>query len=381
MNATAEAPAWAAALAAGAPPALVARTLRLTALGRCPGTHVDRAVVHCLDAGFDVTAEEVVAVLEAQAPLLEESGDALAAQLLALGARCHVVGHPGYPSRLASAWPQLGAPLSVFVQSGDGLLPDAPAVAIVGTRRPTLDGLHTAGALARLCAQHGVVVVSGLARGIDQAAHRGALDAGGATIAVLGTGLDVDYPRGDGRLRDAIAAAGGLVSEYTPGTRPMPRNFLARNRIISGLADVTVVVEGRARSGALNTAQSAGMQGRAVLAVPGSLHAPTAQAPLQLIRDGAQALTRVGDVLEALGIDATAPASARRAHTPGLSAAAAAVLPLLGAQPASLDALARAADRPLPAVVAAIGELVLAGLVLMTPRGAVCAPARPVRGP
>ena len=128
-----------------------------------------------------------------------------------------------------------------------------PAVAIVGTRGPTLDGVRTAHDLAAALAGAGVDVVSGLARGIDQAAHRGALDAGGRTYAVLGTGLGVDYPAGSATLRDRIVRSGALFTELPPATGPRPWQFLARNRIISGPADATVVVEGRARRGGLPT--------------------------------------------------------------------------------------------------------------------------------
>ena len=295
---------------------------------------------------------------------------------MAHGAVVHVVGTGGYPRRLADAWPELGAPLWIFAIHPGAGLPDRPTAAVVGTRHPTLDGTRTAQELGRLLARAGVTVVSGMARGIDQAAHAGALEAGGRTVGVLGTGFGVDYPRHDGPMRDAVAASGGLVSELLPGTPPRKPSFLWRNRIIAGLADVTVVVEGRDGSGALQTARMAAAQGRDVLAVPGPVRAPTSRAPLDLIRDGAQPMTRLEDVLDVLGVASASPtrASAPQPET-DLSEAARSVLPLLGAVPAASDALAAATRQPLPAVLAALTELARCGLAVTTPRGVVRANA------
>ena len=210
-----------------------------------------------------------------------------------------------------------------------------------------------------------------LARGIDQAAHRGALDAGGRTYAVLGTGLGVDYPAGSATLRDRIVRSGALFTELPPATGPRPWQFLARNRIISGLADATVVVEGRARSGALQTARMAAGQGRDVWAVPGSINAPTSAAPLALLRDGAIPLTGIDDFVTA--VTDTAPSDAREAVGAriDLSADARSVLALLGAVPSSIDALSQAGTLPTHAVMAAVGELVDRGAAAMTPHGVV----------
>ena len=375
-------PGWAAALSAGTDPELVARTVRLAATPWVTPRHVRDALAASLER-VTVTAADVLAAVEGAAgpgrPLADRATSERAARaLLAQSARVHVAGEPGYPPRLAGAWPELGAPLWLFVRAPDGRLPDGPPVAIVGTRRPTLDGLRTARSLAALCARHGVVVVSGMARGIDQAAHLGALDAGGRTVAVLGTGLGYDYPAGDGRLRAAVAAAGGLATELLPGAGPRKEHFLWRNRIVSGLGDATVVVEGRDRSGALHTARLAASQGRDVLAVPGPLHAPTSRAPLDLIRDGATTITRPQDVLVALGVrfsDGAAPdracGTAREPAPSSLSADAGALLGLLGAVPSTPGQLAAAVGRPLPAVLAAVGELSRAGLADPTPRGIV----------
>jgi DNA processing protein len=279
---------------------------------------------------------------------------------------------------LANAWPELGAPPWVFIRrSGACALPDAASVAVVGTRQPTLDGRRTATRLARLLARHGVVVVSGMARGIDQAAHYGALEGGGLTVGVLGTGFGVDYPHGDGALHERVAASGGLVSELLPGVGPRPRHFPRRNRIVSGLADATVVVEGRERSGALQTARLAAAQGRDVLAVPGSLNQPTARGPLDLIRDGAQPVTRLEDVLEALGIDPHPTHTGAPACGPSqasLGPAAAAVLGRLGSVPAACGELAAVLHRPISEILAAAAELTGRGLAVSTARGLVLRP-------
>jgi len=381
---------WAVELSAGADPSLVERILRLAT---APWVHPERlrGVVEALLDRPSVAIDDVIAGLEAEGdarrrPLPEpaEVRD-VALILLRHGARMAIVGQPGYPQRLNDAWPELGAPLWLFLRGPGAILPSAPTVAVVGSRHPTVDGVQTAEALGRLLARRGVTVVSGMARGIDQAAHRGALQAGGATVAVLGTGFGVDYPAGDEAVREAVAAAGGLVTELPPGCGAKPRHFLWRNRVISGLADVTVVVQGRVRSGALHTARLAAAQGREVMAVPGSVNDPASRAPLDLIRDGATPLTRLSDVLEVIGLSgvrggSAAPASPAGQGGPipvaaGLSAEAGSLLTLIGAVPAALGALARAADRPVTAILAAVAELETAGMVRATPRGPVLARA------
>ncbi len=391
--------------------ALARRCLALLASGWVTPERLASAVRSLLESGplddgsvcapdGEVSAERVVGLLEeavraAGAAAPPERIGAVRARLAATGAMIRVVGEPGYPGRLAWAWPELGAPLWLALRAGGGLLPDGPAVAVVGTRHPTLEGLRTATELARWLARRGVVVVSGMARGIDQAAHRGALEVGGPSVGVLGAGFDVDYPRGDAALREDVRASGGLVTELAPDAPPQPRNFLARNRIISGLADAVVVVEGGRRSGALATARLAAAQGRDVWAVPGPLSAPTSQAPLALIRDGAQVLTRFDDLADCLqgagrsgipaegrsgledagdraGTAADPPTAPHQPAVPAsMSPAAAAVLTLLGAVPAAPGDLAAASGLPLPAVLAATSELVARGLAAATARGLV----------
>jgi DNA processing protein len=191
------------------------------------------------------------------------------------------------------------APAALFV-AGDPLQLWAPQIAIVGARSATASGLANARAFAREFALAGNVVTSGLAEGIDGAAHAAALDAGGATVAVLGTGPDIVYPRRHRELAARIAANGALVSEFPPGTPGKPEHFPRRNRIISGLSLGTLVIEASLNSGSLITARYAAEQGREVFALPGSIHSPLARGCHKLIRDGAQLVETANEVLEQL---------------------------------------------------------------------------------
>jgi DNA processing protein len=201
------------------------------------------------------------------------------------------------------------APLALFVE-GDPNLLWRPAVAVVGSRSPTAGGRDNAYAFSRAFAAAGIVVVSGMAAGIDAAAHEAALAAPeGATVAVLGTGPDVVYPLSNAGLRDRIAARGALVSEHPPGTKAIQSHFPSRNRIIAGLALGTLVVEAAERSGALITARLAGESGREVFAVPGSIHNPLARGCHRLIREGAGLVESAREVIAAL-----APLASELAH-------------------------------------------------------------------
>lgn len=298
--------------------------------------------------------------------------------------RLHVLaGDPPLPDRLAATWDH-GGPLWVWRQGPQDWPRPAASVAIVGTRHPTLDGLAVAEDLAAGLAAAGVEVVSGMARGIDQAAHAGALSVGGRTTAVLGTGLDVDYPAGSADLRARVAASGGLVSEY-PDDRGIRHRaqFLARNRILAGLADVCVVVEAGARSGALNTASWAADFGRDVAVVPASPSTPSAAGALALLRDGAVPVRDADDVLELLGVDPEVGGhvgpGARRAAGPGgpgqdgVSAHgdAGTVWALLGPVPASVSQLARGTGLGAREVLVAVAALEQAGLASHTGAGVV----------
>jgi DNA processing protein len=236
---------------------------------------------------------------------------------------------------------------------GDAELLSGTAVAIVGARACSPYGKQVGRMVARELAGAGVVVVSGLARGIDGEAHRGALEAGGHTVAVLGCGIDRDYPVEHAWLARQIAERSLLVSEYEPGIDPAPWRFPARNRIVAGLCVATIVVEARERSGALITADFALEEGREVFAVPGEITSRLSDGTNALLRLGATPLTSAADVLDSLGL--TRPERA----APQLTTEAASLLERL---PASADELVRSSGRPTGVVAAALAELELAGL-------------------
>ena len=192
-----------------------------------------------------------------------------------------------------------GAPDALYVAGNADALA-LPGIAIVGSRNPTRGGLDTAFRFAKHLADAGFVIVSGLAEGIDTAAHEGALDAGGRTIAVLGHGPDTVYPASNRDLAGRIACDGAIVTEYPPGAPPQRRHFPERNRIISGLALGTLVVEAARQSGSLITARHAGDQGREVFAIPGSIHNPLSRGCHQLIRQGARLVESADDIFAEL---------------------------------------------------------------------------------
>jgi DNA processing protein len=278
-------------------------------------------------------------------------------RLAAAGIRWLARSDPAFPSRLRSIH---DPPPGLFLRghADPGVLA-GEGVAIVGARACSDYGAHVARFLARELAAAGVVVISGLARGIDGWAHRGSLDAGGATVAVLGCGIDRDYPRAHASLAAEVAAMGLVVSEYPPGVAPAPWRFPARNRIVAGLAVATVVVEARERSGALITADLALEEGREVLAVPGEITSALSEGSNALLRLGAVPATSAADVLEAIGIDAPPPSGG--GEPPGPAAAAA--LAALDRGAATADQISRATGLEAGAVAAALIELELAGLV------------------
>jgi DNA processing protein len=266
-------------------------------------------------------------------------------------------GRPGYPALLAELH---DPPPRLYLRGGPPELLARPSVAVVGARSCSSYGAQVARDLARELGAAGVVVVSGLARGVDGEAHRGALAGGGLTVAVLGCGIDRDYPRAHSELARRIADSGAIVSEYPPGTEPSPWRFPARNRIVAGLARATVVVEARERSGALITADFALELGREVFAVPGEITSALSAGTNDLIRQGATPLLSADDVLDALGLERPPPPP--RAPD-SLSAGARAALGRLSESTASLDELARASGLGSSAVAVALTELELAGLV------------------
>ena len=263
-------------------------------------------------------------------------------------------GDAGYPPELL----QLSNPPRVLWMLGDPAVLARPTVAIVGTRRATSYAERVTRELARVLAQAGACVISGLARGVDAAAHRGALDAGGATCAVLGTGVNVVYPRGHAALQADIAARGLLVSELSPDDAAHGGSFPLRNRIIAALASVTIVVEAGAKSGALITASHALELGRTVAAVPGPIDVPQSQGSNELLRDGAVAITAMVDALTLLGL--TQPV--RLAELP-VGTSERRLWDALDDGAADLDTLCSRAGLPAHEGVAAASSLELRGLV------------------
>lgn len=226
-----------------------------------------------------------------------EKAESVRAACTRIGARIVPLGSEGYPHLLAHV---PDAPLVLYWWGSHPA--GGEPVAVVGSRAPTVAGREFARSLSGDLALHGITVVSGMARGIDAAAHEGALSAGGETVAVLGCGVDVLYPPEAGRLREKILAGGAVVSEFPPGTPPLPRRFPARNRLISGMAKGVVVAEAPARSGALITARLALEQGREVMAVPGNPAFPQTEGSNGLLQQGATVVTGARDVLAALGL-------------------------------------------------------------------------------
>ncbi len=252
-------------------------------------------------------------------------------------------------------------PVGVFVRGGGPLeLLDRPTVAVVGARACSPYGTDVALMLGRELARAGVLVVSGLARGIDGAAHRGALESG-QTVAVLGCGIDRDYPRAHGALAARIAIDGLIVSEYAPGVEPAPWRFPARNRLVAGLADATIVVEARAHSGALITADFALEEGREVLAVPGEITSQLAAGTNELLRLGATPVTSTADVLAILGL--AQPEPQPRSLPASASAEARSVAAVAADAPTTFDELVRRTGLGSPAVSAALVELELSGFL------------------
>ena len=239
---------------------------------------------------------------------------------------------------------------------------DEWAIAMVGTRKATTYGREVARRLARDLAQNGVTVVSGLARGVDGIAHRAALEAGGRTLAVLGSGVDVIYPPEHRQLASQIAENGAVISDYPLGTKPEACNFPARNRIISGLSLGVLVVEAGVRSGALITAGFAADQGRDVFAVPGNILSPASTGCNQLLRDGAAVITEARDVLDALHLDRLPEQQVMRALLPA-NEIEAAILEHLTAEPQHIDSLSRETQLPVAVVSSNLAIMELKGMV------------------
>lgn len=269
---------------------------------------------------------------------------------------------------------QIHDPPSTLYVLGEPRLLMRPQLAIVGARNATPGGAESARAFAQTLAQAGLAITSGLALGIDAAAHRGALEAGGVTIAIAGTGLDRVYPARHRELAHAIAERGAIVSELALGTPPAKENFPVRNRLISGLSLGVLVVEAALQSGSLITARLAAEHGREVFAIPGSIHSPLARGCHALIRQGAKLVETAADVLEELGALArfvqqvpTAPEADARPSD--LSASMRRLLDCLGFDPAGVDTLVERSGLTADAVSSMLLQLELQGFVTTCPGG------------
>ena len=305
------------------------------------------------------------------------------ARLAALAEQCaalelQVLGYhqPSFPTSLQHI---PDPPVALFAR-GDPAWLSKPSVAIVGARRASRAGVEIAAGLGREIALAGVPVVSGLALGIDAAAHRGALDAGtqpAPVVAVLGSGLAAVYPRSNQRLAQRIVAAGGvLVSEYLPSQPPARHQFPERNRLISGLSRGVVLVEAGARSGSLITARLALEQGREVLAVPGSIAPGTSEGCHRLLKQGAALVEGVADVWETL---AFAPLQCACAPVATIAAELAPVLAAVAGEVTSVDEIARATKLPIAVVSARLTALELEGFVVQERGGYIRRPFKPVK--
>jgi DNA processing protein len=330
--------------------------------------HADRGVAQALGA-----ARERVTARWAHAARAVDPVEVLRAHAAA-GVAVHLPGTEGYPD-LLDADPE--PPVVLFTRGDPSVLDDRPRVAVVGTRSCTAAGASVATELGRDLAAAGVVVVSGLAAGIDGAAHRGALEAGAAggapPVGVVGSGLDVVYPARHRALWGEVAAAGALLSEAPLGARPEPWRFPARNRVIAGLSEVVVVVESHTSGGSLHTVDEAADRGVPVMAVPGSVRSPASDGTNQLLHDGCAPVRGVDDILDALPARwSDHPVVRSPAPDVGLDVGSrpvgegAAVLDALGGEPAALEQLAVRTGLDLGALAVALEQLVAAGRVEQT---------------
>ena len=263
-----------------------------------------------------------------------------------------------YPKRLK----EIAQPPPVLFIKGAINVEDDWAVSVVGTRRVTPYGRQVAAEIARFLAENGVTVVSGLARGVDAIAHQTALQAGGRTLAVLGSGVDVVYPPEHRKLAAEIAAQGALISDYPMGTQPESTNFPPRNRIIAGLSLATIVVEAGETSGALITAKFAVDQGREVFAVPGSILTPQSEGTNHLIEEGARPLLKMSEILEVLKLE-NIPEKQVSRKSLNATAEEKKLLQYLTQEPKYIDEICNLSGLPIQTVSATLTMMELKGLV------------------
>jgi len=310
-------------------------------------------------------------------PMAEEIADWAVREQCLILAR----GSPGYPPLLE----EISDPPLVLYCKGLMESLDASRVAIVGTRRPTYYGLQMAQGLAFDLGKRGVSIVSGLARGIDAAAHRGCLEAEGRTVAVFGCGIDVVYPREHRRLTEEISERGLLVSEFPPGTAPAPQNFPVRNRVISGLSMGTLIVEANEYSGSLITARLALEQNREVFALPGNLTSPQSFGPNYLIKQGAKLVQVWRDIVEEFPAEARAAILTREDSGSGakqppeeVTGEEDAVLQLLDAGKATqFDRILQGSGLGVPRLSEVLLDLEIRGFVRQVPGNLFIRAARP----
>ena len=318
-----------------------------------------RSLPERLAAALDVPPAERAATIQRA----EQTAARALAEAAERGLTATPIGDEAYPDLLR----HVADPPLVLWTKGDADWLSRPAVAVVGSRAATPAGLLVARTLARELAHAGLAVVSGLARGIDAAAHEGALDAGGGTIAVLGCGADRVYPAEHGRLATRIVERGVIASELAPGALPLAHHFPLRNRIISGLSLAVVVVEASFKSGSLITARAGLEQGRSVLAVPGGILSGRHRGCHALIKDGARLVESADDVLEELGWTRRSPGS------PASSTKSLQIRGLEGTmavgEPYSVDDLATRTGRATPDLLAELGALEVAGRLTRTAGG------------
>ena len=309
---------------------------------------------HLRQAGLEETPTANLLQLRAQIDL-----DVEMEKVARVGARLCTLADDNYP-RLLKEVPD--APMLLYVR-GTLLPQDELALAIVGTRKATTYGRDTASHLARQLARNGVTIISGLAHGIDAAAHRGALEGGGRTVAVLGCGIDQIYPRDHRELAHEIMGRGALISEFPIGMGPEARNFPRRNRVISGMSLGVLVAEAPEQSGALITATDAAEQGREVFAVPGNIFSPASAGANRLIQDGAKLVMNVEDILDELDIAhrnvQTKTVTERIAPTGEIEKK---LLGHLSLDPLHIDDLARLCGLPITTVTSTLTLLELKGL-------------------
>ena len=271
-----------------------------------------------------------------------------------------------YPARLLEI---ADPPVILYLKGRRELLKTANAVgiAIVGSRNATPGGLQNAESFARVLSEAGICIVSGMALGIDTAAHRGGLEGKGSTIAVVGTGLDLVYPARNKALAHQLALKGLLVSEFALGTPALANNFPRRNRIISGLSRGVLVVEAALASGSLITARQAGEQGREVFAIPGSIHSPFSKGCHQLIKQGAKLVDDAADILLELNMTPQSLMAPPSRGNP--SAGVEKILLAMGYDPVTVDSLIELTGKPAEKIMARLTELELAGIVASLPGG------------